>query len=100
VKADYKTNPADRTSYDIVEKKMDQSTLDSQELEKIKAEYNSLIHNYGAEIKSVTRIVRTELESPGIMLVLHPASFSQNYLLALLLLQHQSLNILKMNFLI
>ena len=49
---------------------MDQSTLDSQELEKIKAEYNSLIHNYGAEIKSVTRIVRTELESPGIMLVL------------------------------
>ena len=53
--------------YDIVEKKMDQSTLDPQELEKINAEYNVLIHNYGAEIKSVTRIVRTELESPGIM---------------------------------
>jgi NTE family protein len=52
--------------YDIVEK-MDQSTLDPQELEKIKAEYNILIHNYGAEIKSVTRIVRTELVSPGIM---------------------------------
>jgi NTE family protein len=53
--------------YDIMEKKMDQSTLDPQELEKIKSEYNVLIHNYGAEIKSVTRIVRTELESPGIM---------------------------------
>jgi NTE family protein len=53
--------------YDIVEKKMDQSTMDPQELERIKAEYNALIHNYGAERKSVTRIVRTELESPGIM---------------------------------
>src|ERR1043166_9957778 len=53
--------------YDSVEKKMDQSTLDPQELEKINAEYNVLIHNYGAEIKSLTRIVRSELESPGIM---------------------------------
>jgi NTE family protein len=53
--------------YDIVENKTDHSTLDLQELEKIKAEYNVLINNYGAEIKSVTRIVRAELESPGIM---------------------------------
>jgi hypothetical protein len=35
--------------YDIVEKKMDQSTLDPQESEKIKAEYNILIHNYGGD---------------------------------------------------
>jgi hypothetical protein len=41
--------------------------LDSKEVEKIKEEYNMLIKNYGAEIKSVTRIVRTELESPSIL---------------------------------
>jgi NTE family protein len=35
--------------YDIMEKKMDQSTLDPQELEKIKSEYNVLIHNYGGD---------------------------------------------------
>src|ERR687887_190825 len=53
--------------YDIVEKKVDQSQVDSQELEKIKTEYNALINNYGAQIKSVTRIVRSEIESPSIM---------------------------------
>ena len=53
--------------YDIVEKKVDLSQLDPQELEKIKSEYNILINNYGAQIKSVTRIVRSELESPSIL---------------------------------
>jgi NTE family protein len=53
--------------YDIVEKKVDLSQIDPQELEKIKSEYNTLINNYGAQIKSVTRIVRSELESPSIM---------------------------------
>ncbi|MFL6508203.1 MAG: patatin-like phospholipase family protein, partial [Nitrososphaeraceae archaeon] len=49
--------------YDIVEKKVDPSQIDPQELEKIKSEYNILINNYGAQIKSVTRIVRSVLES-------------------------------------
>jgi NTE family protein len=53
--------------YDIVEKKIDPSQVDPQELEKIKTEYNTLINNYGAEIKSVTRIVRSEIESPSIL---------------------------------
>jgi NTE family protein len=53
--------------YDIVEKKVDLSQLDPQELEKIKSEYNILINNYGAQIKSLTRIVRSELESPSIL---------------------------------
>jgi len=53
--------------YDILENKIDQSNLDPQELEKIKSEYNILIHNYGALIKSVTRIVRSEIESPSIL---------------------------------
>ena len=53
--------------YDIVEKKVDLSQIDSKELEKIKSEYNTLINNYGAQIKSVTRIVRSILESPSIL---------------------------------
>jgi NTE family protein len=53
--------------YDIVEKKADLSKIDPQELEKIKSEYNTLINNYGAQIKSVTRIVRSVLESPSIL---------------------------------
>ena len=53
--------------YDIVEKKVDLSQIDPKELEKIKSEYNTLINNYGAQIKSVTRIVRSELESPSML---------------------------------
>jgi NTE family protein len=53
--------------YDIVEKKVDPSQVDPQELEKIKTEYNTIINNYCAEIKSVTRIVRSEIESPSIL---------------------------------
>jgi NTE family protein len=53
--------------YDIVQKKVDPSEIDSHQLKKIKSEYNSLINNYGAQIKSVTRIVRSELESPSML---------------------------------
>src|SRR5215218_5315931 len=53
--------------YEVFDKFVDQSKLDSKEVEKIKKEYNMLIKNYGAEIKSVTRIVRTELEAPSIL---------------------------------
>ena len=53
--------------YDIVQKKVDPTEIDRQQLEKIKSEYNTLINNYGAQIKSVTRIVRSELESPSML---------------------------------
>jgi len=53
--------------YEVFEKLVDYSKLDSKEIERIKEEYNILIENHGAVIKSVTRIVRTELESPSIL---------------------------------
>src|SRR5919206_1589915 len=53
--------------YDIVQKKVDPSEIDPDQLERIKSEYNTLINNYGAQIKSVTRIVRSELESPSML---------------------------------
>ena len=59
--------------YDIVQNKVDPAEIDRHQLEKIKSEYNSLITNYGAQIKSVTRIVRSESESPS---MLQNANFS------------------------
>jgi NTE family protein len=53
--------------YDIVQKKVDPTEIDRHQLAKIKSEYNTLINNYGAQIKSVTRIVRSELESPSML---------------------------------
>ena len=53
--------------YEVFVKLVDKSKLDDKEVEKIKSEYNTLIGNYGAVIKSVTRIVRTELESPSML---------------------------------
>jgi NTE family protein len=53
--------------YDIVQKKVDPSEIDPRQLGIIKSEYNTLINNYGAQIKSVTRIVRSELESPSML---------------------------------
>src|SRR6476620_12617803 len=53
--------------YDIVQKKVDMSKIDPHQLQKIKSEYNTLINNYGAQIKSVTRIVRSELESHSML---------------------------------
>ena len=51
--------------YDIFEK-TDQSKLDPNEVGEIKSEYKTLIENHGAQILSVTRIVRSEIESPTI----------------------------------
>ena len=53
--------------YDIVQNKVDPAEIDRHQLEKIKSEYDTLINNYGAQIKSVTRIVRSELESPSML---------------------------------
>ena len=53
--------------YEVFEKLVDQSKLDPEEIKMIKSEYNTLIENYGAEIKSVTRIIRSEVESPSIL---------------------------------
>jgi NTE family protein len=58
--------------YEIFEK-FDQSKLDPEVVKKIKTEYNTLIDNYGAEIRSVTRVIRSEIESPS---VLQNADFS------------------------
>ena len=52
--------------YDIIENNIDKIEIDSKQLDKIKQEYNILINNYGAQIKSVTRITRSEIESPSI----------------------------------
>jgi NTE family protein len=51
--------------YEIFDKS-DQSKLDSEEVKKIRTEYNALIDNYGAQIKSVTRISRSDIESPTV----------------------------------
>jgi NTE family protein len=53
--------------YEVFDKLVDKAKLDDKEVETIKSEYNTLIGNYGAVIKSVTRIVRTELESPSML---------------------------------
>jgi NTE family protein len=53
--------------YEVFEKLVDQSKLEPEEIKMIKSEYNTLIDNYGAEIKSVTRIIRSEEESPTIL---------------------------------
>ena len=58
--------------YEVFEK-FDQSKLDPEVVKKIKTEYNTLIDNYGAEIRSVTRVIRSEIESPS---VLQNADFS------------------------
>lgn len=46
---------------------VDQSKLDPDEVKGIRSEYQKLIENYGAQILSVTRIVRSEIESPSIL---------------------------------
>jgi NTE family protein len=53
--------------YDIFEKYTDKTKIKAEELKKIKKEYTNLIENYGAEIKSVTRITRSESESPTML---------------------------------
>ena len=58
--------------YEVFEK-FDQSKLDPEVVKKIKTEYNTLIDNYDAEIRYVTRVIRSEIESPS---VLQNADFS------------------------
>ena len=50
--------------YDVFENFTDKSKIDAGEVKKIDEEYNNLIEKYGAEIRSVTRIIRKEVESP------------------------------------
>ena len=52
--------------YDVFEN-VDQSKIDPEQVKKIKTEYNTLVNNYGAEIKSVTRIIRSDVELPSIL---------------------------------
>lgn len=53
--------------YDIFENFADKSHVDIDKIKSIEKEYKTLIENYGAEIKSITRIVRSEIESPTIL---------------------------------
>jgi NTE family protein len=53
--------------YDIFEQQVDHSILSKNEVNDIQNEYKDLIENYGAEIRSVTRIIRSEIESPSIL---------------------------------
>jgi NTE family protein len=46
---------------------VDKSKLHATEIEEIESEYHNLIHRYGAQILSVTRIIRREMESPTIL---------------------------------
>jgi NTE family protein len=53
--------------YNVFEKFEQQSGLIPHEIAEIKSEYNTLIQKYGAKIISVTRIIRSEIESPTIL---------------------------------
>ncbi|MDN5845127.1 MAG: hypothetical protein L0H53_02500 [Candidatus Nitrosocosmicus sp.] len=53
--------------YEVFENYTDHSRVDDIKIKSIQKEYNTLIQKYGAEIKSVTRIVRSEMESPTIL---------------------------------
>lgn len=53
--------------YEILENHTDHSQVDSKKIKNIQKEYTSLIEKYGAEIKSVIRIVRSEMETPTIL---------------------------------
>ena len=51
----------------VFEKFEQRSGLIPHEIAEIKSEYNTLIQKYGAKIISVTRIIRSEIESPTIL---------------------------------
>ncbi|MGH9982325.1 MAG: patatin-like phospholipase family protein [Nitrososphaeraceae archaeon] len=55
--------------YNIFEtdKLIDRSKINANEVREIESEYNKLIENYGAQILSVVRIVRSETELPTIL---------------------------------
>ena len=53
--------------YDFFEKADNKSRVLSEDVQnKIKKEYHNLVYNYGAEILSVTRIIRDRLENPNV----------------------------------
>jgi NTE family protein len=53
--------------YDIFENFADKSHVDIDKIKSIEKEYKTLIENYGAEIRSITRIARSEIETPTIL---------------------------------
>ena len=53
--------------YTVFEKFEQQSGLKPHEIAKIKSEYNTLVRRYGSKILSVTRIIRSQVESPAIL---------------------------------
>lgn len=59
--------------YDVFERFERDSGFQPSEIARIKSEYNALVQKYGARILSVTRIIRSEIESP---MVLKNANFS------------------------
>lgn len=52
--------------YDIFEI-ADLSEVDSEKVERIKSEYEKIIHNYGAQILSINRITRNRIRDPNIL---------------------------------
>jgi NTE family protein len=53
--------------YDIFENFTDKSHIDDNKIKSIEKEYKTLVENYGSEIRSITRIIRSEIESPTIL---------------------------------
>ena len=53
--------------YEAFENNIDHSRMDNKQIQNIKREYETLIEKYGAEIKSFTRIIRSDVESPTIL---------------------------------
>jgi NTE family protein len=52
--------------YEVFES-TDKSKIDSEKSQRIKKEYDKLIHNHGAEILSINRISRNRIESPNVL---------------------------------
>ena len=53
--------------YSVFEDHVENSKISIEELQEISKEYINFIEDYGAEIRSVTRIMRSEIESPTIL---------------------------------
>lgn len=53
--------------FEIADKTIDLSQVDSKKVERIKKEYNKIIDNYGAEILSINRITRQRIDNPNIL---------------------------------
>ena len=67
--------------YSVFEDHVEDSKISIEDLQEIRKEYRNLIENYGAEIRSVTRIMRSDIESPTI---LKNADFSPKTIRALI----------------